>query len=340
MYPPMVFFFLLMFVRTLSAEIPIQEELYGEVARMEKSELHLHIGGSWPLPFLKSIACAEEMSALECVLDKLQEGVDYHEAFKVFFLIAKIVNTDEKVEQGVKALCEELYADGVVYAELRTGLKDLGSGCEGYLQAVLRGVARGTAGTCMEAPVILSLRRDTSEKIADETVDLAIKYGKRGVVGLDLSGDSTVGDGQGIMGALSRAKEAGIPITLHIGESKKESGSRQLMELMLLEPRRIGHGVHLSKEALEWIVERRIPIEMCLTSALLTGMVGNPGDHPALGLMRDGYPVCIATDDPLLFKTTLTKEIALAASLLGMGLPFFEKNQQASREWRFSEVLK
>lgn len=302
---------------------------------MEKSELHIHIGGAWPVNFLKSVATKSEIETLEAMLQRIQERLDYHETFKVFGLIAKIMNTDERVEQGVAALCEELSQDGVTYVELRTGLKDLGLGYEGHLQAVLRGIKKGTSENRLKAPILLSLRRDTPEFLAELTVDLALAYREKGVSGLDISGDSTVGDGKGILKALLRAKEAGLPIALHLGESAGEDPSRQLAEVTLLEPQRIGHGVHLSREVREWVVERKIPIEMCLKSAFLTGMIDKPEDHPALHLMREGHPVAIATDDPLIFKTTLSQEIALAASLLKADLSFLKENQQAALSWRF-----
>lgn len=314
---------------------PYNAELMGEITRMEKSELHIHIGGAWPLEYLKSLATQDEITALEAMLQKIQGRLDYHEAFKVFGLISKIINSDERVEAGVAALCKELSNDGVTYVELRTGLKDLGSGYEGHLQSVLRGIEKGTADCGLDAPLLLSLRRDTPEAIAELTVDLALAYRGKGVLGLDLSGDSTVGDGKGIFKALLRAKEAGLPIALHLGESQKEDPVQQLLEVTLLEPQRIGHGVHLAKEVRDWIIERKIPIEMCLTSAYLTGMVDDPKDHPALHLMREGHPVTIATDDPLIFKTTLSKELALAASLLGVGLPYLQENQRAAVDWRF-----
>lgn len=323
------------FTQAWPGQDPCNAELMKEITQMEKSDLHIHIGGAWPLEYLKSLATQDEIAALEAMLQKIQRHLNYNEAFKVFGLISKIINNDERAEVGVAALCEELSKDGVIYVELRTGLKDLGSGYEGYLQSVLRGIEKGTAGGGLDAPLLLSLRRDTPESIAELTVDLALAYRRKGVLGLDLSGDSTVGDGKGIFKALLRAKEAGLPIALHLGESRKEDPAQQLMEVTLLEPQRIGHGVHLAKEVRDWIIERKIPIEMCLTSAYLTGMVDDPKDHPALLLMREGHPVTIATDDPLIFKATLSEELALAATLLGVGLSYLQENQREAIEWRF-----
>lgn len=298
----------------------LQFNLLSEQMRnIPKSELHLHIGGAWPLEYLREISKPQEFNDLCLMLDKIQSGiVDYHHAFRVFSLISKIMHSDERIENGVVALCKDLLQDNVVYAEFRTGLKDLGSGLDGYLAAVLRGIQRGTEGTPLRVGLILSLRRDTNDSIAEQTIDLALKYRNHGVVGIDLSGDSTQGDGKFIFSSLIRAKENHLPITLHIGESKEETAEQQMMELLIIQPERIGHGVHLCEKARQWIKEKKILVEMCLTSAVQAGMITNAKEHPALKLLLDGHPVAICTDDPLVFNTTLSQEFAHVAWMTGL----------------------
>lgn len=314
-----------------------QQSLHEQILDLEKNELHLHIGGAWPLSYLQEIAQPEQFTDLCQMLDRIEAGgVDYHGCFAAFQLIAKIVRSDEQVENGVATLCKDLWQDHVVYAELRTGLKDLGSGLEGHLCAVLRGIQRGTEGTSLKAGLILSLRRDTSAAIAKQTVDLALKYRDQGVVGIDVSGDSTQGDGSQIFSALINAKENLLPITLHIGETNEETAEQQMLELTTLEPRRIGHGVYLCEEAKNWVLEHNTLVELCLTSALKTGMISEMQEHPALNLLMQGHPVALCTDDPLIFKTTLSKEYSLAASLTGLTLQEIQNLQIQNEDHHFS----
>lgn len=292
-----------------------------EARQLSKSELHLHLGGSWPLSYLKTIATVEQMEQLTAALKKIeQEEPNYHETFSAFVLVGKIVNSSEKVEQGVVALCKELTEDGVTYVEIRTGLKDFGDGIEGYLNAVLRGFATGRALYGIDGGIVLSLRRDSSKDLAESTVELALAYRNNGVVGLDLSGDSTIGDGTNVFAALQKGQSEGLSLSLHLGESPKESATQQMLELTLLDPIRIGHGVHLSKEAKEWIFKRKLPLELCLTSAVRAGMIKQAEDHPGIFLLKTGYPVVICTDDPLIFNTTLSKEYAQVSLITGISL--------------------
>jgi adenosine deaminase len=307
-----------------------------QMKNMQKSELHLHLGGAWPLEYLKEISQPQEFADLSLMLNQIQAGsVDYHTAFRVFSLISKIMHSDERVEDGVAALCKDLLRDNVVYAEFRTGLKDLGSGLEGYLAAVLRGIQRGTYETPLRVGVILSVRRDTHHFTAEETIDLALKYRNKGVVGIDVSGDSTQGDGKQIFSALIRAKENNLPITLHIGESKEETAAQQMMELFTIQPERIGHGVHLCEEGNRWIKEKKILVELCLTSAFKAGMISNESEHPALKLLLQGHPVAICTDDPLVFNTTLSEEYTRVAQLTGLSPEEIEELQKHIHIYNF-----
>lgn len=303
---------------------------------LQKSELHLHLGGAWPINYLKSIANPQEFTNLCLMLEKIQnDEVDYHTIFDVFGLTSKIVNSDERAQNGVMALCQNLIEDTVVYAEFRTGLKDLGSGLEGFLCAVLKGIQQGTQGTPLKVGLILSLRRDTNASIAQQTIDLALKYRNKGVVGIDLSGDSTQGDGTHVLPALIRAKENNLPITLHIGESKKETAQQQMMELLTIQPERIGHGVHLCNEGMSWIKDNKIPVELCLTSAIKAGMISQGNEHPALKLLIEGHPVAICTDDPLIFNTTLSQEYAHVASLAGLSPEELQELQKHVKNYSF-----
>ena len=290
---------------------------FDAVQKSKKYETHCHLGGAWPLRYLQEIASPEDYSQLVQYLQLIEKGIDYHQGFKVFALTAKIVNTDEKVEAGIVALCEQYARDGVERIELRTGLKDLGSGVKGYLNAVLKGIERGARESGIKVDLLLSLRRNTSKDHCEQTVALAINYFRKGVDGMDLSGDSTIGEGDDAIAALKKAKSAGMSVSVHMGESPKESREQQMREIEELAPDRIGHGVFLCDEAIQWVLSRKIPVEMCLTSSCKVGMVESADAHPGLKWLKDGHPVAICTDDPLIFGVSLSDECYQAATLLG-----------------------
>lgn len=296
-----------------------------------KAELHLHLGGSYPYEYLLSIATPEQKQELHESLEWIGRKVDYHEAFKIFNTVNQIVDTEEKVEKGVASLCSWFEADGVVYAEIRTGLRDLGHGHEEYLQAVLRGLE--AASKNVEVRLLLSLKRSSNLEFAKNTIDLAFKHRERGIVGIDISGDSTIGEIDAILPEILRAKQQGLFISLHIGESAKEK--KQIELLKTLSPDRVGHAVFLEPEALQWILDNRIPIEACLTSSMLVQMTEEYASHPALKYHLQGHPIAICTDDPLIFRIDLSLEFQKLMQLSGMSADTIDHLARSSLDLAF-----
>ena len=305
--------------------------LANTMKEIPKAELHLHLGGSYPLEYVLSIASEDQREKLNSGLEKISQGVDYSSVFGIFPLVSQIVNTEEKIEKGTEALCKWLAADGVTYVEIRTGLKNLGKGYEEYLLSVLRGMS-----TCssqgVTAKLLLSLQRASTPDIAKVTVDLAIKYKKEGIVGLDLSGDSTLGNLKQIISQFKRAKNNGLHLSLHLGESPKETKQEKLLKL--LKPERVGHGVHLSKNAKKWIIKKRIPLEVCLSSSQQVNMVQNYTEHPGFEFYKMGHPITLCTDDPLIFGSSLSNEYELFQK--GSGLSDNEMAELARESFRYS----
>ena len=306
--------------RNLCIFVLVMHSLFGtekipEFQQLPKAELHLHLGGSFPKEYLLSIATPTQQEELIHALDLIAQGIDYHAGFRVFGLINQIVNSEEKLQNGVSWLCRSLKEDHVHYVEIRTGLKDLGQGLEGYLKAVLRGIY-DNASAPLKANVVLSLQRSSSAAMVNKTIDLALKYRDQGVIGIDISGNAGIGQVDPIVSDLLRAKKEGLAFTIHLGELPEETD--QMLLLTLLEPKRVGHGVYLCEEAKEWILKHRVPIEVCLTSSVLVKMIADYKQHPGLEFFRLGHPIVFCTDDPLLFSTTLSQELSYAHQLCGL----------------------
>jgi len=54
--------------------------------------------------------------------------------------------------------------------------------------------------------------------------------------------------------------------------------------------------------------DRRIPLEVCLTSNVQTGAVASYAAHPVRRYFDEGLRVCLCTDNRLMSGVTLTRE--------------------------------
>lgn len=311
------------------------KELYPKIKGILKTELHAHLGGAVSMQFLERSLSPVAYAELTQFIVKLKKGNDYSDSFKAFKLIAPALDSNAKIEAAANDFCFAQFMDEVNFSELRTGLKRLNNGTfEDYLKAVLEGLRKGQHDFGGRVNLVLSLRRDTTKEDAEETVNLAIKYRDQGITGIDISGESTKGDGSGIFEAIKRAKAAGFPVTLHIGESPNETPDQQMKELEEIQPERVGHTVHLCPAAVDWIKTKKVIVEACLRSALSVNMIKKPGDHPALALLKEGHPVVFCSDDSTLFGT-LSEELTLAACLCDLSIKDIEEIQRKAVGYAF-----
>ena len=106
----------------------------------------------------------------------------------------------------------------------------------------------------------------------------------------------------------ARARDAGLHTVAHAGETTGHQTIRDSLDLLGVE--RIGHGISAVENSglVERLARDRIPLEVCPTSNVCTGVAGSLASHPFPDLDAAGVLVTVNSDDPPLFGTTLTDE--------------------------------
>jgi len=110
-----------------------------------------------------------------------------------------------------------------------------------------------------------------------------------------------------------RARKAGLRLAAHAGENGPGTNVRDAILDAGVE--RIVHGVRAAAhpDIVELLVERNIPLDICLTSN--RALVPDLGSHPLPRLLRAGVRCALGTDDPGVIPCTLPGEWAQAAAL-------------------------
>ena len=106
-------------------------------------------------------------------------------------------------------------------------------------------------------------------------------------------------------------------LTVHAGETVgPESIWSALREL---KADRIGHGLHAidDPELVKYLADKQIPVEVCITSNVLTGCCAVVEQHPVRKLFDAGVLVTLNTDDPDMFRTSLAREYQIAQEVFG-----------------------
>jgi adenosine deaminase len=184
-------------------------------------------------------------------------------------------------------------------------------------RAVVEGVQDGRWDFAISVGLIGILSRTYGAEAAMRELD-AILACRDAVIGLDLAGDEIHFPGELFTSHFTRARDAGLRITIHAGEVVGPESVWQALRDLGAE--RIGHAVHAPEDPalMDTLAEKGIPIESNLTSNVQTSTVPDYASHPLKQFLEKGIHATINTDDPGISAIDLDHELTVAAPLAGL----------------------
>lgn len=240
------------------------------------------------------------------------------ECFKLFDVIHHLVDSLDTVQEATREVLHAYSSEGTIYLELRTTPREIeAQSLAAYVEAVLAGVNEGQHAK--KAPLtnlLLSINRAQPFSVARDIVQVARQYRDRGVVGVELSGNPYTGDFSTFAPALQAAKRDGLHVSLHFAEASTKT--HEVDEMLDFAPHRVGHGCYMRPEQEARLLASRIPLEVCLTSNVMTRSVPSAPQHHLRRLWSAGHPCALCCDDRGVLSTSLTAEYVLAATALGL----------------------
>jgi adenosine deaminase len=169
-----------------------------------------------------------------------------------------------------------------------------------------------------------------------EIAELAVDFRNKGVVGFDLAGEEGGYPPKKHIDAFHFIQRENFNITIHAGEAFGKESIWQAIQWC--GAHRIGHATRLIEDMkikdgkvsnmgtlAQYVLDKRIPLEICLTSNVHTGAVKNIEEHPFKIYYRYKFRVTLNTDDRLMSNITLTDEYMKAAEIFDLRLDELEK---------------
>lgn len=216
----------------------------------------------------------------------------------------------------------------MVYLELRTTPRSIGSyDPEATIRAILGVIQEWNKEETMTVSLILSIdQAKHSAEQATSIVRLAstLKGEGKPVVAVDLCGDpNRAADPITFRPAFLLAKQLGLGIVLHFAEVPATSTPDVLEEMLLWDPDRLGHVIHVPEAMRKVIVKRKIGVELCLTCNVLAGMLPSKGSFvhhhfPEWWSSSEEPRISLGTDDVGVFGSMSSEEHLLAAKHYGL----------------------
>jgi adenosine deaminase/aminodeoxyfutalosine deaminase len=152
---------------------------------------------------------------------------------------------------------------------------------------------------------------------AQRVVDEAIRLKANAVAGIGIGGDERRAGPEQFREVYAHAAKHGLRLTVHAGETV---GPQSIWgALRELKADRIGHGLHATDDPalVQYLAEKQIPVEVCITSNVLTGCCARVEEHPVRKLFDAGVLITLNSDDPDMFRTTLMREYEIARQAFG-----------------------
>ena len=297
------------------------------------AELHTHLGGSvaseilWSLAHEQGIALPVkdywEFDALVTVSDA--RGVENLDALdRIYHWTELIQSSPMAVERSVHGAIGGAYrSQRITTFELRFNPMKRNRGGERDLDHIILAAIRGLDRASLEYPqvrsgLILMMDRTFAPRQNEVVVEKAIRWASRGVVGIDIAGPRPGGaryDYTQVQPMVETAREAGLGVTIHVGE-EGATGAEEIGEVVeRLRPQRIGHGILAAQdpELMRLLRDAGTVLEICPTSNLLTKAL--PNEDAVRDTLRafadNGVAFTIATDGPEMMRTHLRDELDL-----------------------------
>jgi aminodeoxyfutalosine deaminase len=292
------------------------------IQRLPKVELHLHLEGSVQPETLRELSRSKgrlEKETEAWISERAEQSYryrDFQDFLQAFKLVTLLLETPSDYARATTRLMEGLASQNVTYAEII-----FSAGVVLWKKQSLEAVFEATASAARAAQETLGVRvqwifdaiRHFGVEHTREVMRWAERFQPQGVVALGIGGDEARGPAELFRDVFREARAAGLHVVAHAGEACGPESVRQAVEALGAE--RIGHGLTAARDPslLALLRDRRVALEVCLSSNLATGVLGRIEDHPLPQFLDAGLVVTLNTDDPAMFGTDLVNEYSLAA---------------------------
>lgn len=289
------------------------------VEGLPKIELHVHVESCISAEAIENLAAQLDVPMIR-PKDRLFEYKSLTEFLEIYEWWVDLLRSTEIAEEVAYRAAEQMSSEGIVYAEVFTGprywsyVED-----KPLIEALGRGFERAHRAGFTDCRLLPSISREQSSEWALGLVEWLAQARPNRVVGLGLDGnEANLGPtSHKFVKAYERAAEIGLGRTAHCGESSGPEGVWEGLNYLNLD--RVDHGVRAIEDAelVRHLVEKQMPLTVCPTSNVITGLHKSIADGPIDALYRAGVPVTVNSDDPRSMKVTVNDDLMNMATVFG-----------------------
>ncbi|NBS28180.1 MAG: adenosine deaminase [Actinobacteria bacterium] len=299
------------------------------LASLRKVTLHDHLDGALRPATIIDLAREQgygdlpttDVDALADWFDQGMPGNSLETYLTTFTHTVALMQNEDAIRRVTREWVEDVAGEGVDLGEVRVAPELMTSGgltMERVVDVIADELEESGSRLGVRAGLICCAMRTADHSLAVARL-VADRVGSN-VIAFDLAGSEKGGPALRHKEAIDLVHAAGGKVTLHAGEGDGVDSIRQAV--VDCRAHRIGHGVRIVEdidfsgsvprfgEVAQFVHERGIPLEVCPTSNLHTGLYASLGEHPISVLDDLGFVVTVNPDNRLMSRTSLTREFA------------------------------
>lgn len=300
------------------------------LARLPKTDLHVHLDGSMRLETIIALAAeqgvelpATDPAGLAKAIHQGEICNDLTDYLKAFDITLAVLQDEKALYRAAYELAQDAAKENVRLMEVRYAPilhTRKGLPLTRIVEAVINGLTDARRDFGIICNVIISGIRHIAPEQSVRLAELAVAYKNKGVVGFDLAGAEYDYPAKKFSAAFGLVRRNNVNSTCHAGEAYGPESIHQAIHVC--GAHRIGHGTRLREDGdlLNYINDHRIPLEVCLTSNVQTRAVEDFKSHPLKFYFDFGIRVTINTDNRLITDTTVTTELQRAVETFDLDI--------------------
>lgn len=297
-------------------------------------DLHLHLSGATdPVLLFELIQEAGLKGAqdywtfLKKVTMDTSRVKDLNDYLEVLHIIDEAQSSPRAVNLSVYNSYVNSFLNGCDYLELRWNpykrSQKFKIDLDKLIISARAGYERAKSNFGIDGGMILCLGRDVSQEANEGVFKKAIKYHKKGVIGLDIAGPETQSLQDEFHSYYTTANAMDMITTIHCGETFHDKVEEELqLVLEKYKPQRIGHGIQIYRfpKLMKIAAKNKVHFEICLTSNLTTKAVESKEEFVRIFRAFEEHKIdySINTDATFALNTNISKENALYAEIKAM----------------------
>jgi adenosine deaminase/aminodeoxyfutalosine deaminase len=291
------------------------------IRRLPKAELHLHLEGTILPSTLVELSARHDARPLTLAeAEALYRFNDFSGFMEAFKAVTGRLTSAEDYELAAWRMMEHLAAEGVVHAEVFVSVgvfyhwnDDTAAAFDPVFAGLERARQRGERELGLSLYWIFdAVRHFTVEEAGRVFLKAAeLRPAHPSIIGIGLGGDERRTGSEPFRALYAQAAQAGLRLTNHAGEP---TGPEAIWEALSLGSERLGHALSAIQDAalVQELKTRSVPLELCPTSNVRTGVCPSVAEHPLRKYFDAGLLVTLNSDDPAFFGSDVANEYLLA----------------------------